>query len=197
MSVTSTQRVWGKLVFGKQFSNYQHIKRDFSAKQTTDEDNGTSLSDSCLLSFPLVSLQGESQRRLYRELLRNYNRLERPVMNDSQPLVVELQLSLLQIIDVVSHWLLRSPWHPFSITNLISHVGTTHFLLIRLSEMKVYCLWLSTLKKLLEYMLLHFKRVNIILESQSSLIQHELQHYAVFPFVLDRENNSVLNRKDN
>uniref|UniRef100_A0A493SVX9 Cholinergic receptor nicotinic alpha 7 subunit n=1 Tax=Anas platyrhynchos platyrhynchos TaxID=8840 RepID=A0A493SVX9_ANAPP len=64
------------------------------------KDNGTSLSDSCLLSFPLVSLQGESQRRLYRELLRNYNRLERPVMNDSQPLVVELQLSLLQIIDV-------------------------------------------------------------------------------------------------
>ncbi|NXD16600.1 ACHA7 protein, partial [Nothocercus nigrocapillus] len=47
-----------------------------------------------------VSQQGESQRRLYRDLLRNYNRLERPVVNDSQPLVVELQLSLLQIIDV-------------------------------------------------------------------------------------------------
>ncbi|OPJ79621.1 hypothetical protein AV530_001577 [Patagioenas fasciata monilis] len=48
----------------------------------------------------MVSQQGESQRRLYRELLKNYNRLERPVVNDSQPLVVELQLSLLQIIDV-------------------------------------------------------------------------------------------------
>ncbi|NXF21710.1 ACHA7 protein, partial [Rhodinocichla rosea] len=47
-----------------------------------------------------VSQQGENQRRLYRELLRNYNRLERPVVNDSQPLIVELQLSLLQIIDV-------------------------------------------------------------------------------------------------
>ncbi|KFV81537.1 Neuronal acetylcholine receptor subunit alpha-7, partial [Struthio camelus australis] len=47
-----------------------------------------------------VSQQGESQRRLYRELLKNYNRLERPVLNDSQPVVVELQLSLLQIIDV-------------------------------------------------------------------------------------------------
>ncbi|NXX21863.1 ACHA7 protein, partial [Podargus strigoides] len=47
-----------------------------------------------------VSQQGESQRRLYRELMRNYSHLERPVVNDSQPLVVELQLSLLQIIDV-------------------------------------------------------------------------------------------------
>ncbi|XP_054843595.1 neuronal acetylcholine receptor subunit alpha-7-like [Eublepharis macularius] len=52
---------------------------------------------SCLL---IVSLQGENQRRLYRELLKNYNRLERPVVNDSQSLVVDLQLSLLQIIDV-------------------------------------------------------------------------------------------------
>ncbi|XP_064498246.1 neuronal acetylcholine receptor subunit alpha-7-like isoform X2 [Pseudopipra pipra] len=55
---------------------------------------------SLFLSFFKVSQQGEGQRRLYRELLRNYNRLERPVVNDSQPLVVELQLSLLQIIDV-------------------------------------------------------------------------------------------------
>lgn len=57
----------------------------------------------CYYPFLLtVSQQGENQRRLYRELLKNYNRLERPVVNDSQPLVVELQLSLLQIIDVVS-----------------------------------------------------------------------------------------------
>ncbi|KAF7686715.1 neuronal acetylcholine receptor subunit alpha-7 [Silurus meridionalis] len=46
------------------------------------------------------SLQGEHQRRLYKELLENYNRLERPVANDSAPLVVELGLTLLQIIDV-------------------------------------------------------------------------------------------------
>jgi len=95
-----------------------------------------SLSDSDLLSLPPVSQQGESQRRLYRELLRNYNRLERPVMNDSQPIVVELQLSLLQIIDVVSRWLYCSLRHPFSITNLTSHEGTKHFLLIRLSEVR-------------------------------------------------------------
>lgn len=31
----------------------------------------------------------------------NYNRLERPVLNDSSAIVVELGLTLLQIIDVV------------------------------------------------------------------------------------------------
>lgn len=45
---------------------------------------------------------GVYQRKLYRDLMENYNRLERPVQNDSAPIVVELGLTLLQIIDVVS-----------------------------------------------------------------------------------------------
>lgn len=49
-----------------------------------------------------MSLQGEFQRKLYKELVRNYNPLERPVANDSQPLTVHFSLSLLQIMDVVS-----------------------------------------------------------------------------------------------
>ncbi|XP_030643585.1 neuronal acetylcholine receptor subunit alpha-7 [Chanos chanos] len=49
---------------------------------------------------PPLSLQGEYQRKLYNELMTNYNRLERPVLNDSAPIVVELGLTLLQIIDV-------------------------------------------------------------------------------------------------
>lgn len=53
-----------------------------------------------LLFYP-GSLQGEHQRRLYKELLANYNRLERPVVNDSAAILVELGLTLLQIIDVV------------------------------------------------------------------------------------------------
>lgn len=57
---------------------------------------------SFILSFSADSLQGEYQRKLYKELLENYNRLERPVLNDSAPIVVELGLTLLQIIDVVS-----------------------------------------------------------------------------------------------
>uniref|UniRef100_A0A3Q1GC81 Neuronal acetylcholine receptor subunit alpha-7 n=1 Tax=Acanthochromis polyacanthus TaxID=80966 RepID=A0A3Q1GC81_9TELE len=52
------------------------------------------------LFFPPGSLQGEHQRRLYKELLANYNRLERPVVNDSAAILVELGLTLLQIIDV-------------------------------------------------------------------------------------------------
>lgn len=56
----------------------------------------------CFQLFPFPgSLQGEYQRRLYKELLANYNRLERPVVNDSAPILVELGLTLLQIIDVV------------------------------------------------------------------------------------------------
>lgn len=136
---------WGS--FEELLSNYKPTKRVFSTKQKNNGDIVTSPNDRCLLSFPLVSQQGESQRRLYRELLKNYNRLERPVVNDSQPLVVELQLSLLQIIDVVSYLLFCSLRHPFSITNLISHVGTILFLLFRLSEMKADCLWLSILPK--------------------------------------------------
>ncbi|XP_048852519.1 neuronal acetylcholine receptor subunit alpha-7 isoform X1 [Brienomyrus brachyistius] len=46
------------------------------------------------------SLQGEYQRKLYKELMENYNRLERPVLNDSSAIVVELGMTLLQIIDV-------------------------------------------------------------------------------------------------
>ncbi|PKU47971.1 neuronal acetylcholine receptor subunit hypothetical protein [Limosa lapponica baueri] len=47
------------------------------------------------------SLQGEFQRKLYKELLKNYNPLERPVANDSQPLTVYFTLSLMQIMDVL------------------------------------------------------------------------------------------------
>ncbi|XP_043915084.1 neuronal acetylcholine receptor subunit alpha-7-like [Protopterus annectens] len=53
-----------------------------------------------IFSSAVYSYQGEYQRKLYRELLKNYNRLERPVFNDSQPVVVELRITLLQIIDV-------------------------------------------------------------------------------------------------
>ncbi|XP_044788718.1 neuronal acetylcholine receptor subunit alpha-7 isoform X1 [Bubalus bubalis] len=47
-----------------------------------------------------VSLQGEFQRKLYKDLVKNYNPLERPVANDSLPLTVYFSLSLLQIMDV-------------------------------------------------------------------------------------------------
>ncbi|XP_075995643.1 neuronal acetylcholine receptor subunit alpha-7-like [Genypterus blacodes] len=46
------------------------------------------------------SQQGVHQRRLYKELMRNYNPLERPVSNDSHSLTVHFSFSLLQIMDV-------------------------------------------------------------------------------------------------
>ncbi|XP_007231257.2 neuronal acetylcholine receptor subunit alpha-7 [Astyanax mexicanus] len=50
--------------------------------------------------FVHVSLQGQHQRRLYKDLMRNYNPLERPVFNDSQSLTVHFSFSLMQIMDV-------------------------------------------------------------------------------------------------
>lgn len=51
--------------------------------------------------FATVSLQGPHQRTLLKDLLKDYNRMERPVANDSQPLTVVFTLSLIQIMDVV------------------------------------------------------------------------------------------------
>uniref|UniRef100_A0A3Q3CXR7 Cholinergic receptor, nicotinic, alpha 7 (neuronal) n=1 Tax=Haplochromis burtoni TaxID=8153 RepID=A0A3Q3CXR7_HAPBU len=50
--------------------------------------------------FTARSLQGVYQRRLYKELMKNYNPLERPVSNDSHSLTVHFSFSLLQIMDV-------------------------------------------------------------------------------------------------
>lgn len=63
--------------------------------------------------FPPGSLQGVYQRRLYKELMKNYNPLERPVSNDSHSLTVHFSFSLLQIMDVVrtvaSVWTVNNP----------------------------------------------------------------------------------------
>nr|XP_020462948.1 neuronal acetylcholine receptor subunit alpha-7-like isoform X2 [Monopterus albus] len=47
-----------------------------------------------------VSMQGPHQRFLLRELLRDYNPMERPVANDSQTLTVQFSLTLMQVMDV-------------------------------------------------------------------------------------------------
>uniref|UniRef100_A0A673FMA7 Neuronal acetylcholine receptor subunit alpha-7 n=1 Tax=Sinocyclocheilus rhinocerous TaxID=307959 RepID=A0A673FMA7_9TELE len=50
--------------------------------------------------FLSVSVQGPYQRTLLKNLLKDYNRMERPVANDSQPLTVFVSMSLIQIMDV-------------------------------------------------------------------------------------------------
>ncbi|XP_035285462.1 cholinergic receptor, nicotinic, alpha 11 isoform X2 [Anguilla anguilla] len=47
-----------------------------------------------------LSMQGPHQRTLLRELLKDYNRMERPVANDSHTLTVNLSMILVQIMDV-------------------------------------------------------------------------------------------------
>ncbi|CAL8290639.1 unnamed protein product [Merluccius merluccius] len=47
-----------------------------------------------------VSEQGPHQRRLLRELLRDYNPMERPVANDSHPLTVRFSFILMQVMNV-------------------------------------------------------------------------------------------------
>uniref|UniRef100_A0A1I7SUY2 Neur_chan_LBD domain-containing protein n=1 Tax=Bursaphelenchus xylophilus TaxID=6326 RepID=A0A1I7SUY2_BURXY len=49
----------------------------------------------------MLSVEGSfHERRLYEDLMRDYNILERPVANHSQPVVVKLKVSLQQLIDV-------------------------------------------------------------------------------------------------
>lgn len=57
-----------------------------------------------LFPFPLpsaVSLQGPYAKRLYRNLMSDYNPMVRPVVNDSDNISVQFSVTLRQIIDVV------------------------------------------------------------------------------------------------
>jgi len=51
--------------------------------------------------FVSESVQGKFERQLLDDLLIDYNPLERPVSNESDPLEVTFGISLQQIIDVV------------------------------------------------------------------------------------------------
>jgi len=42
-------------------------------------------------------------KRLYDDLLSNYNKLVRPVLNNTDPLPVRIKLKLSQLIDIVSY----------------------------------------------------------------------------------------------
>ena len=61
-----------------------------------------------LLSLGSVD-SGEAERRLLNTLMEQYNKLERPVYNESDPLVLTFGLTLQQIIDVVSFIFLIIP----------------------------------------------------------------------------------------
>ena len=46
---------------------------------------------------------GMAERKLLNDLMTQYNKLERPVMNESEPVTLTFGLTLQQIIDVVSN----------------------------------------------------------------------------------------------
>ena len=46
---------------------------------------------------------GMAERKLLNDLMTQYNKLERPVMNESEPVTLTFGLTLQQIIDVVSY----------------------------------------------------------------------------------------------
>ena len=56
-----------------------------------------------LLSIQLV-FPGFHERRLLVDLMSDYNKLERPVYNETDPVILTFGLTLQQIIDVVSYF---------------------------------------------------------------------------------------------
>jgi len=88
------------------------------------------------------TVQGPNEKRLFNDLfgvVRGYNRLERPVVNDSAALVVKFGLVLQQIIGVVScHSSLRLSLFlslPLSLVSLFSQLS---FYVNTLRPEKVY-----------------------------------------------------------
>ncbi|TRY65350.1 hypothetical protein DNTS_005926 [Danionella cerebrum] len=61
--------------------------------------------------------------------MENYNRLERPVLNDSSPIVVELGLTLLQIIDVdeKNQVLITNAWLQLGWTDIYLSWNPDHY----------------------------------------------------------------------
>lgn len=56
----------------------------------------------CLFFVFVACMAGYHEKRLLHDLLDSYNTLERPVVNESDPLQLSFGLTLMQIIDVVS-----------------------------------------------------------------------------------------------
>ena len=55
-------------------------------------------------SQAVINTGNPDAKRLYDDLLSNYNKLVRPVQNTTDPLTVRIKLKLSQLIDVVSHY---------------------------------------------------------------------------------------------
>jgi len=54
------------------------------------------------MTAAVINTGNPDAKRLYDDLLSNYNKLVRPVQNTTDPLTVRIKLKLSQLIDVVS-----------------------------------------------------------------------------------------------
>lgn len=66
----------------------------------------------------MVTVANPDAKRLYDDLLSNYNKLVRPVANVSDALTVKIKLKLSQLIDVVTTSILLQS-HPLSYLSVI------------------------------------------------------------------------------
>ena len=75
--------------------------------------NATSGSDKHIFAFldstdrEMISgfFCGSAERRLLNDLMANYQKLERPVANETEPVILKFGLTLQQIMDVVGNFL--------------------------------------------------------------------------------------------
>ena len=67
------------------------------------------LTSSVYARLPSTESGNPDAKRLYDDLLSNYNKLVRPVVNTTDPLTVRIKLKLSQLIDVVSNLLFLMP----------------------------------------------------------------------------------------
>ena len=76
---------------------------------------------------------------LLKHLLYDYERQNRPVLNETEPLVLTFGITLQQIIDVVSHHSVV----PVNITSNVNHFQDEK------NQILITCLWLNLVRKLI------------------------------------------------
>lgn len=119
------------------------------------------------------SLQGENQRRLYKDLMTDYNPLVRPVSNDSQTLTVHFGFSLMQIMDVV-----RKLW----LSTHLTCIYTAHYHVMMTISNQLNIVTLT----------LHFESVLNVLKQAKEKTQEEIRNRTTNE---DSKKNTELNTK--
>jgi len=91
VTLVSTRKLWNN----KGFYNFRFFLFIYRSKKNFSKNN-------LFCNQYLGAKSGLNERRLLDDLLENYNKLERPVINETEAVVLSFGLTLQQIIDVVS-----------------------------------------------------------------------------------------------